>query len=98
MPNTTIPAPSGPPDGFPHRPGAAVEFSFLSPPRESGEIGRLGKYRVLRELGRGGMGVVFLAEETDLKRRVALKVMLPDAAADARAVARFQREAEAQAQ
>jgi serine/threonine protein kinase len=70
---------------------------FLSPPQQLGELGRLGPYRVLAELGRGGMGVVFLAEETALKRRVALKVMLPEVAADPKANARFRREAEAQA-
>jgi hypothetical protein len=60
-------------------------------------MGRLGAYRVLAELGRGGMGVVFRAEDTVLRRQVALKVMLPDVAADPRAVARFLREARAQA-
>jgi serine/threonine protein kinase len=75
----------------------AAAFAFLSPPQSLNEIGRLAHYRVLAELGRGGMGIVFLAEETDLKRQVALKVMAPDAAAEPRAVARFRREAEAQA-
>ncbi|MBN9117957.1 MAG: serine/threonine protein kinase [Planctomycetes bacterium] len=83
-------APTGPTDRTPH--------AFLSPPQRGDELGRLGAYRVLAELGRGGMGVVFRAEDTHLKRLVALKVMLPDVAADARAKARFQREAQAQAQ
>jgi serine/threonine protein kinase len=74
----------------------AAGYPFLSPPERGDEIGRLGPYRVLAELGRGGMGVVFRAEETVLKRQVALKVML-SAAADAQADARFRREAEAQA-
>jgi serine/threonine protein kinase len=43
------------------------------------------------------MGVVFRAEDTELKRQIALKVMLPHIAADARAKVRFRREAEAQA-
>ena len=70
--------------------------ALLSPPRGD-ELGWLGPYRVLAELGRGGMGVVYRAEDPNLKRQVALKVMLPEVAADPRAVARFRREAEAQA-
>jgi len=67
---------------------------FLSPPVEADEVGRLGPYRVLKELGRGGMGAVYLAEDTLLKRRVALKVMLPHVGGDA-ARARFLREGRA---
>ncbi len=80
--------PSGPP---PQNSGSV----FLSPPVEEGEVGRFGPYRVLKELGRGGMGAVFLAEDTLLKRRVALKVMLPGFAAQDAARARFVREAQA---
>jgi tetratricopeptide (TPR) repeat protein len=58
---------------------------------------RLGEYRIVREIGRGGMGVVYEAEQVSLGRRVALKVLPPGALGDARHVERFQREAKAAA-
>lgn len=54
-------------------------------------------YRIERELGRGGMGVVYLAEELSLSRRVALKVISPVLATDALFQRRFQQEARAAA-
>ncbi len=56
----------------------------------------IGPFRIVGELGRGGMAVVYEADDTELPRRVALKVLLP-AGADAQAKARFIREAHAQA-
>jgi serine/threonine protein kinase len=61
-------------------------------------MGRLGPYRVVKVMGAGGMGVVFLAEDPALHREVALKVMLPDRAQKPGARERFLREARAAAQ
>jgi hypothetical protein len=58
---------------------------------------RFGEYVLLGELGRGGMGAVYRAEDPRLKREVALKVMLPQFAAHDEARVRFVREARAQA-
>jgi eukaryotic-like serine/threonine-protein kinase len=56
-------------------------------------IGELGDFRLLREVGRGGMGVVYEAEQISLRRRVALKVLPFAAAIDPRRLQRFKTEA-----
>jgi serine/threonine protein kinase len=70
----------------------------LEPGLEADLSGRLlGDYQLLRRLGRGGMADVYLAEQRSLKRKVALKVLRPELAADQMYVKRFHNEAQAAA-
>lgn len=74
--------------GFLARPAAETFPDLAGLPQ------RLAEFRILREIGRGGMGVVYLAEDEVLKRPVALKV-LPPASGDPAGPERFRREAQA---
>ena len=69
-------------------------FSSIS---DSLPLSMLGEFRLLREIGRGGMGVVYEAEQLPLGRRVALKVLPSTASLDPRNRQRFQLEAQAAA-
>jgi serine/threonine protein kinase/tetratricopeptide (TPR) repeat protein len=83
--------PGGGPAGEPLAAAAEVD-----PAAAAGGI--FGDFRLLREVGRGGMGVVYEAEQISLRRRVALKVLPFAAALDARQLQRFKNESLAAAQ
>jgi len=74
-----------------------VDAIEVDPRAELPAPSRLGEFEIVREIGRGGMGIVYEAQQPSLKRRVALKVLPPALARDPRRRARFQREAEAAA-
>src|SRR5262245_21295524 len=94
------------PDG--ERTGPALEATMLVGERSVAQVEktiaadplvgkRLKHFEIMRLLGRGGMGSVYLGRDTSLDRPVALKVLAPDLAGDPDVVARFVREARAQA-
>ena len=58
---------------------------------------QLGDFEIVRELGRGGMGIVYEARQVSLNRKVALKVLSSSLGLTTKAIPRFQREAEAAA-
>ena len=58
----------------------------------------LGDFRLIREIGRGGMGIVYEGEQISLSRRVAVKILPPSSFLDERQVARFAMESQAAAQ
>src|SRR5215831_6537166 len=75
-------------DRYPER----ADASASTPPPS-----QVGNYRIVREIGRGGMGIVYEAEQVALGRRVALKVLPSPAGRDGTTLARFRREARASA-
>jgi serine/threonine protein kinase len=77
--------------------GRSAGLGEAVPPLLGPEPGVLGDYRIVREVGRGGMGMVYEAEQISLQRRVALKVLPFAAVLDPRRLQRFVHEAQAAA-
>jgi serine/threonine protein kinase len=86
-------------DGPSIGPSDPMEFlrMRLDPPDRPGDLGRFGDFRIARVLGAGGMGFVLDATDSNLNRRVALKLMRPEVAERRTARERFLREARAMA-
>jgi WD40 repeat protein/serine/threonine protein kinase len=78
-------------------PDPGLSRSSGSGPAAIADTGTLGDFRIVREIGRGGMGIVYEAEQLSLGRRVALKVLPLAAALDSKQLQRFQLEAHAAA-
>jgi serine/threonine protein kinase len=81
---------------IPIPPPITAPAAATHPPAAAGER-RIGKYRVKGELGRGGMGAVYLAEQPGLGREVAIKELILSPAADPTALMRFIQEAQVMA-
>ncbi|HET9767866.1 MAG TPA: serine/threonine-protein kinase, partial [Thermoanaerobaculia bacterium] len=71
--------------------GADAPPAAALPGRRPGEL-LAGRYRIVRELGRGGMGEVYAADDVELNERVAVKILRPEIAAEPEMLERFRRE------
>lgn len=85
------------PDDFLEVPAAALDQGATATVSVSLVGRRLGQYEITAEIGRGGMGVVYLGRDARLNRPVAIKALAPEFTRDARRRARLEREARASA-
>ncbi len=76
---------------------STISLAFLDPPEDDSYLGSLANFKIVRVVGRGGMGVVLHGVDTCLQRDVAIKVLDPELLQDELAVTRFCREARAAA-
>ncbi|MFH1746687.1 MAG: protein kinase, partial [Planctomycetota bacterium] len=74
-----------------------LSAGLLTPATDPRYVAELGAYKIIRMLGRGGMGIVLKAYEESLNRTVALKILRPELSGDLAVVRRFEREAKAAA-
>lgn len=74
-----------------------ISLEFLGPPTHPELLGRLGRYDILKVIGKGGMGVVLKAFDNELHRMVAIKILADHLASNSSARRRFAREAQAAA-
>ena len=84
-------------DNFVDAPAYQVAADMLVDEAELKPGQTVAHYRILSRLGEGGMGTVYLGEDTKLRRKVAVKVLPPDLAADKDRIRRFEQEAQAAA-
>src|SRR4051794_37802992 len=91
-------SPPAPPSEFGTPSNSPVLVRTHLPSSNLDGFGMIGPYQLIEKLGEGGMGTVYKAEDTTLKRRVALKVMKPNIASEPVSRERFFREARAAAQ